>query len=234
VLGLACFASSATNQFAYDDQPLIVDNPRIRNLTDFRALWLSDWWKLAESGPESNPRRDRLYRPLTLFSLALNYAVHGYRPLGYHVANIALHAAVCLLVWQFARRLVQDEAVATVAAVLFAVHPVHAEAVANVVGRAEVLAALFLLLGLLVMLPRRGPAGAGPRRRGDAAVPAGALVEGVRGLLPGGGAAGTVVRAARRAADMALVGGCAGGPAASAPRVFPVALPRAGSRAVSR
>lgn len=78
VLGLACFASSATNHFAYDDQPLIVDNPRIRNLTDFRALWLSDWWKLAESGPESNPRRDRLYRPLTLFSLALNYAVHGY------------------------------------------------------------------------------------------------------------------------------------------------------------
>lgn len=161
VLGLACFASSATNQFAYDDQPLIVDNPRIRNLTDFRALWLSDWWKLAESGPESNPRRDRLYRPLTLFSLALNYAVHGYRPLGYHVANIALHAAVCLLVWQFARRLVQDEAVATVAAVLFAVHPVHAEAVANVVGRAEVLAALFLLLGLLVLLPRAGRPGLG-------------------------------------------------------------------------
>lgn len=80
-----------------------------------------------------------------------------------------LHAAVCFFVWHFAHRLTDDRAVAGVAAALFAVHPIHVEAVANVVGRAELLAALLLLLGLLALLPRRGAPGLG---RALLAVPA--------------------------------------------------------------
>ena len=79
------------------------------------------------------------------------------RTLGYHLVNVLLHAGVCLLVWHFARRLSADARVATLAAALFAVHPVHVEAVANIVGRAELLAALLLLSGLLLLLPRTGP-----------------------------------------------------------------------------
>lgn len=160
LLGALCFASSIGNGFAYDDCALVLDNPRIRTLTDFRAVWLSDWWQLVENAPEANPQRDRLYRPLSMFTFALNYAVHAYRPAGYHLVNLALHAAVCFLVWHLARRLVGEPAVAAWAAVLFAVHPIHVEAVANVVGRAELLATLFLLGGLLVLLPRSGAPGA--------------------------------------------------------------------------
>jgi Flp pilus assembly protein TadD len=154
LLAVLCFANSLPNDFAYDDCALVLDNPRIRSLTDTRALWLSDWWQLVENAPEANPQRDRLYRPLTLFTFALNYAVLGYRPAGYHLINVLLHAAVCALVWQFARRLTRDAASATIAAAAFAVHPVHVEAVANVVGRAELLATLFLLGGLLVLGPQ--------------------------------------------------------------------------------
>jgi protein O-mannosyl-transferase len=161
MLGALCFASSIGNGFAYDDCALVLDNPRIRTLTDFRAVWLSDWWQLVEHAAEVNPQRDRLYRPLSMFTFALNYAVHAYRPAGYHVVNLLLHAAACLLVWLLARRLVPEPAVAAWAAVLFAVHPIHVEAVAGVVGRAELLATVLLLGGLLVLLPRDGAAGLG-------------------------------------------------------------------------
>ncbi len=160
LLGLLCFANSVRNEFTYDDNSIVRANPRIRSLTDFREIWLTDWWReRAEDEPLADPARDRLYRPLTLFSFALNYALHEARPLGYHVANVLLHAAVCLLVWSFTRRLFEDEAIAGVAAVLFAVHPVHSEAVAGIVGRGEILAAGFMLLGLLTLLPRGRPAG---------------------------------------------------------------------------
>lgn len=77
LLGVLCFANSLGNDFAYDDRALVVDNPRIRSLTDFHALWLSDWWYPSEKPSQEAPRRDWLYRPLTLFSFALNYAVAG-------------------------------------------------------------------------------------------------------------------------------------------------------------
>jgi len=163
LLGLLCFVSSLGNGYAYDDRALVLDNPRVRSLTAWRDIWLADWWYSTRVDSPAYARRDRLYRPLTLFSFALNHAVHGLPPLGFHLVNVLLHAGVCVAVWHFARRLTGDAAAASVAATLFAVHPVHVEAVANVVGRAELLAALFLLLGLLALCP-----GAGRPRPGHA------------------------------------------------------------------
>jgi len=108
-----------------------------------------------------DPGRDRLYRPLTLFSFALNYAADGLNPRGYHAVNIVLHALCCVLMWHFGAALLGRTDAATVAALLFAVHPVHCEAVANIVGRAEVLAALLLLAGMSVLIRPGRPPGAG-------------------------------------------------------------------------
>ncbi len=159
---VACTSSSLPGDFVYDDVPLIVENPRIRSLDQWPAIWLSDWWKHVEgTGAAANAGRDRLYRPLTLQSFALDYAIGGLRPLGYRLVNVLLHGLCCWLVWRFARRLTGDPLVASVAAVLFAVHPVHAEAVAGVVGRAELLTTALLLGGALVLMPRSGEAGLG-------------------------------------------------------------------------
>lgn len=158
IVGAACHLSSLGNGFTYDDNAIVRDNPRIRTLADPR-IWLTDWWAMPEAAddPLLDPSRDRLYRPLTLLTFALNYAAGGLNPLGYHAVNVLLHAGVCVLVWHLARRVFADAAVAGAAALLFAVHPVHAEAVAGLVGRAEVLAAALLLAGLLALLPARGP-----------------------------------------------------------------------------
>jgi hypothetical protein len=71
-VGALCFLNTLGNDFTYDDIYIVKDNPRVRTLTNFRAIWLSDWWK--PHGRQAlipAPNRDRLYRPLTLFACAL-------------------------------------------------------------------------------------------------------------------------------------------------------------------
>jgi len=162
-VALLCYANSLGNGFAYDDLPIVQENRRIRSLVNLPAIWLTNWWQPSSDADaiKQDPTRDRLYRPLTLQTFALNYAVHGVSPFGYHLVNVLLHGAVCVLVWRFVRRVLGDDAVALLASMLFAVHPVHVEAVAGIVGRAETLAALFLLTGLLVLAPSATRPGAG-------------------------------------------------------------------------
>ena len=88
------------------------------------------------------------YRPLTVLSFRLNYLVQELEPLGYHLVNILLHAGVTIMYHRLCTSLL-SQASAAVAALLFAVHPVHTEAVTGVVGRAELLASLFFLTALL-------------------------------------------------------------------------------------
>lgn len=163
LLAVVFSANSVLNDFTYDDRGMVRDNPRIRSLADWRAIWLTDWWQPQSTADQIAERqRDRLYRPLTMFSLAVGHALHGPSAWGHHAVNVLLHAAATALVGLVALRWLGDRPAATAAALLFAVHPIHAEAVANIVGRAEVLAALFLLLGLGTLLPpSRSP---GPAR----------------------------------------------------------------------
>ena len=91
-----------------------------------------------------------LYRPLTMLTYAANASIDA-RPWGYHLVNVVLHALVSIAVFFLARRLLDSAVAATVAALLFAVHPIHTEAVTGIVGRAELLAALGVLVSLLAV-----------------------------------------------------------------------------------
>jgi Flp pilus assembly protein TadD len=160
--GAVCFLSTLSGDFVLDDGPIIVQNPRVQSLSHLGQIWRSDWWQPPDPYAEPATRwRDLLYRPLTMTTFALNYAVGQLDPRGYHAVNVLLHATACFLVWALGRRLLGDPEVATIAALLFAVHPVHVEAVAGIVGRAEILATIFMALGLLVLLPADRPAGRG-------------------------------------------------------------------------
>lgn len=83
-----------------------------------------------------------LYRPLTVFSFLAHLRTTGLDPRAFLAGNVLLHGAVSLLVLLLGRRLVGATA-ALAGALVFAVHPIHTEAVAWVMGRAELLAALF-------------------------------------------------------------------------------------------
>jgi len=135
------YANTARNGFVLDDQALVESNPLIQDIRNVPTLFASDYWA---PGP-----RTGLYRPLVTTSLALNFSLGGRNPMGYHLVNVVLHALVSVLVWGFFRRLSSDALLAGAAAFLFAAHALHTEAVANVAGRGELLAGLFLLASLL-------------------------------------------------------------------------------------
>ncbi|CAG4941419.1 unnamed protein product [Colias eurytheme] len=88
------------------------------------------------------------YRPLTVLTFRWNYAIHGLQPAGYHLVNLLLHALVSLLYYRVCAMFLPEFA-SFVAAILFAVHPIHTEAVTGVVGRAEMLSSVFFLGALL-------------------------------------------------------------------------------------
>src|SRR5262249_24103169 len=94
------------------------------------------------------------YRPLTVLAFKIEYALGHGSPVVFHAANIALYALASVLVFQLARRLLPLWAAWTTAA-LFAVHPVHGEAVANVVGQSELLVGITLLAATSLYLRDR-------------------------------------------------------------------------------
>src|ERR1035438_8025912 len=101
------------------------------------------WWPKAGDG---------LYRPVTTLSLLANYAVLGNGPnaAGYHAVNFLLHAINVWLLYELALILFRRAGPAFFAAALWAVHPIGTEAVTSIVGRADLLAAMSVLGGLLL------------------------------------------------------------------------------------
>ncbi len=139
------YANSLQADFVLDSRALILENPVLRQATADNVAFLltHDYWQPFASGG--------LYRPLTTLSYLVNYAVlgHGNRPAGYHAVNLLLHVGNVGLVYALLVSLGGSVLVAGVAAALFGLHPVTTEAVTNIIGRADVLAALGVLGGLL-------------------------------------------------------------------------------------
>ena len=110
------------------------------------------WWPRIESG---------LYRPFTTLSYLFNYAILGDndQPAGYHWINLFLHALNVFLVYLLAFRLLRKMWPAAFIAAVWAVHPVLTESVTNIIGRADLLAGLALLSGLLMYVKSTESAG---------------------------------------------------------------------------
>lgn len=141
LLALAAYANSLGNGFAYDDDGIITQNPVVSTGDGARAL-LGSWWPDPLDG-------GGLYRPVTLLSFVAEWKVFHGNPLGFHAVNVVFHVLVSLLVFVFLME-IGSVAGALAGGVLFAVHPLHTEVVANVVGRAELYAAFFYLLGCIL------------------------------------------------------------------------------------
>ncbi|BDG06848.1 tetratricopeptide repeat protein [Anaeromyxobacter oryzae] len=140
--GALTYAPTLRHGFAFDDGIVIVKNRLIRTLEALPSLVSSTEW--AGGG-----LLVRAWRPLTDATYALNHAASGLAPWSYHLANALLHGLVAALVVLVAVRLGVGAHAAGIAGLLFAVHPIHVEAVANVVGRKDLLATAFLLAMVL-------------------------------------------------------------------------------------
>jgi len=126
------------NGFALDDVRLVESNPAIASLAHLPKLFVEPYWNVAGENYG-------LYRPLTMASFAINRAFLGAGPFGFHLVNVLLHAAVAALAWLALKRAGTHYGTALFGGCLFAVLPIHTEVIANIAGRAELLAALFVL-----------------------------------------------------------------------------------------
>lgn len=156
-LAFASSVSGIFNGYTYDDRYIVEKNPAMHEL----ARW---WHGFAESYWPRDWGADG-YRPITILFFKIEYALGHGSPLAFHAANIVLYMIVSVLVFEIARRILPFEA-AWLAAALFAVHPVHVEAVASVVGQSELLVGVFLFAAVALYIRDRQ---AGPLRVSTAA-----------------------------------------------------------------
>jgi hypothetical protein len=135
----AVYARTVGFAFVYDDISVILNNALVHSPAHWAEILTSPW------------QPHGLYRPFTSLTFAANWALGSGAPAGFHVVNLLLHAAASALVYLLAARWLPRTG-AFAAGLLFAVHPVHVEAVANSVGRAELLATTFTLASALLYL----------------------------------------------------------------------------------
>lgn len=132
------------NALFLDDYHLIINNDFIHNLSWSNVKhWFADNY-MAGAGRLSN-----YWRPLFLFSLAVNYALDSSRPFGYHLVNNLIHILNGILVFQLMLYILQKRWPAFLTALIFVIHPAQSENVAYTPGRGDLLASLFILLGLI-------------------------------------------------------------------------------------
>ncbi|MCX5797864.1 MAG: tetratricopeptide repeat protein [Elusimicrobia bacterium] len=133
----AGFANSLPNGFSFDDRRVIVENPKV-TAQQWAAIWTGPCWF-----PDKD---DRGWRPLTAASFALDWRWHGPRAAPFRVNDLLLHAANSALVVRVAAAAGWTAGAPLAAGLLFALHPIHTEVLNPIVGRADLLAALFMLL----------------------------------------------------------------------------------------
>jgi len=110
---------------------------------------VNDFW----GTPLHHSGSHKSYRPICVATFRLNHLLGELEPFGYHLVNVILHGIVSVLFYDLTKYIFGDRILPRmVAAILFIVHPIHTEAVASVVGRAEILACLFFLLSLITYL----------------------------------------------------------------------------------
>ena len=152
VAGALVHLAALANGFAYDDAVLILGDPGIHSLDGILDRLLAPSWPGAFGGEVGG------WRPLTTFLWAVTWSVSGGSEVAFHVLGIALHASASALVVLVLAELMSLPA-AALGGLVFAVHPVHVEAVANVAGSAEPLATSLALIAALLHL--RAPASYG-------------------------------------------------------------------------
>ena len=144
VVGL-CYANSLPNDFVGDDFPIVAANPALRSISPLQFLKSSYWTKEQAAG---------IYRPFTVLSLSVDYALWHRWPPGFRGMNLLIHALNGWLLFLIARSLAGPGTIPVAATLIYLVHPAHTEAVTTIVGRSELLGVCFFLSAWLLF--RRG------------------------------------------------------------------------------
>jgi tetratricopeptide (TPR) repeat protein len=145
LLALLPYLPAVFHDFTFDDASIVANNPAVQEWGRWKKIFVSEYWPGGKAA---------IYRPITILSFALECAIHGPGPSGFHLVNILLHAGTSLLVLHVSTQIFGVGWAAVLSAGLFAVHPIHTEVVSGVVGRSELLSALLVLCACRIWMRR--------------------------------------------------------------------------------
>ena len=146
-LALLVFAGALAYPFVDDDRLMVVNNAALRSWNSVPHYFVDDAW-----GHSGQDVTSDYYRPVQLLFLRLIYAGFALEPDGYHAAILALHALATALLFLVAWRTLKDRLTAGIAALIFAVHPIHVEPAVWISGATESQLAVFFLTAVLCYL----------------------------------------------------------------------------------
>ena len=136
IICFAVYANSLGNDFVFDDNHLVLGSRQWLKPSNLFSIFTS-------------------YRPVRNLSYAIDLALWGDRPLGFHLTSVLIHGGVTVLVFLLARRLIERTLPAFLTALIFAVHPIQTDAVAYISGRRDVLFGFFYVAAFLSYLTYR-------------------------------------------------------------------------------
>ncbi len=156
IVAALVFSNTIGGDFLWADHTVILDkNAILHSPSDWISAFTRPLWNFTGATSEGG---GGYYRPIVAASYTIDHALFGDSPAGYHVTNITLHALNSLLLLLLCSALFPRSAIPLSGALLFAVHPIHVEAVAWISGRTGLLATFGLLLSLLLFVhSRRSP-----------------------------------------------------------------------------
>ena len=173
IISIGVYLNALPNKFVYDDEFQVLGNLWLRDVKYIPEIFLTNVWAFA--GEE---RLSNYYRPLMHMIYMIDYHIFGLKPWGFHLTNIIFHAGVTLLVFLISSILINQPqspnpksqilnpksqilSPAFIAALLFAAHPIHTEAVTWVAGIPELSFTLFYLLSFYLYIKSDGKWGKG-------------------------------------------------------------------------
>lgn len=141
------FANTLNHDYAWDDSIVITENPTVKKgFKGIPELFIKS---------NSDYKADKYgYRPITLTSFAIEYAIFGQNPKAGHFFNVICFSLLCVLIYTVLSKIFSSYSnlLPFVATLVFIVHPIHCEVVANIKSRDEIFAFLFSLLSLHSMI----------------------------------------------------------------------------------
>jgi tetratricopeptide (TPR) repeat protein len=139
--GLLFYYNSLFNGFVWDDEFLVKDNIHIRSMGSATRYAFSN-----DIFPGDTPdNKTSYYRPLQLISYAIDYFFWQDNPFGFHLTNLLIHILTAIFAYLILLNLGASSILAILSALFFVVHPIQHSAVSYISGRADPLAALFVL-----------------------------------------------------------------------------------------
>jgi tetratricopeptide (TPR) repeat protein len=149
LFSFCCYANTLLNGFVYDDELQILANPYVKSWHYLPQIFKTTVWSFIGAAGDTN-----YYRPMMTFTYLLLWKAFGDLPFGYHLFNILLNALVVALVYMAGKELFKSWPVAAVAALLFAIHPIHTEPVDWIAAVPDLEATLLVAAALFIYIRR--------------------------------------------------------------------------------